>query len=210
MDIKALLDDITRFASEPRFEEVAKAARHEHDRRVGVIYTDDITYEARMVNFMEWFVFDFAVDESGRTMLDRYMEESGTRSNGNLALLTALKNQTRDIFAVKWAYDGLVKLTALYLDQYIIVQDPERWEMFKKKDIFSGRAVNVEDKWYLTNGVCVHPSKTLRLLKKEMKKFRAAGNFNMREYQFTLTAMSVMWERSRNIDIHDIYKPVEF
>jgi len=203
--LRPLLEDITKFASEPRFEEIAKRARQEYDSRVGGVHVDDLSYEIRMINFMEWLVFDYAWDDSGKTILDIYTEEKGNGSDGQL--IAALKSQTRDIFQVKWSYDNLVKLDAIYSDKYIIVNDPERWETFKKKDVFTGRIVNMGDAWYLTNGVCVHPSKAARMLKKEMKKYRKTPDFDLKGYLFRLTAMSLKWERSRNIDVNDIYTP---
>lgn len=205
---KQLLDDLTKFASLARFGEFAIKCRNNYDLTVGGIHEDDDLYETRMLYFMEWLIFD-AVGDDGRTIFQIYVDERETRdAPEETATLEALGKQWRDVFTVKWSADGQMKVTALQQNKNIVVTDEEKSPSFRKGDLFNGRAFNVGEDWFLTNGICPHPSSALKTVKKEIKRIAKAGGGEMREYLLRLTAMSVKWERFRNVDISDIYKPM--
>ncbi|VAX18796.1 hypothetical protein MNBD_NITROSPINAE03-203, partial [hydrothermal vent metagenome] len=58
----------------------------------------------------------------------------------------------------------------------------------------------------LTNGFCHHPSGALKFIKSEMKRIRKSDGEGIEEFLFALNAMSVRYERSRLIDVKEIYK----
>lgn len=205
---KIALDELTKFASLPRFEKFAIKSRGDYDHIVGGTHADDPFYETRMVSFMEWLIFD-AVHDDGRTIFQIYSDEREKFSPEEAALLDALEKQWRDVFTVKWSSGGQMKATALRHDENIIITDAEKSPSFRKGDLFSGRAFKAGDTWFLTNGVCIHPSKALKTIKKDIKQIVRDGGGEMTEYLLRLTAMSVKWERFRNVDINDIYKPME-
>lgn len=206
---KLALDELTKFASLPRFGEFAIKCRNNYDLMVGGIHEDDDLYETRMLYFMEWLIFDTA-REDGRTIFQIYVDELGAGgAPEETATLEALGKQWRDVFTVKWSADGQMKVTALQQNKNIVITDEEKSPSFRKGDLFSGRAFNVGEEWFLTNGICPHPSSALKTVKKEIKRIVKAGGGKMREYLPALTAMSVKWERFRNVDISDIYKPME-
>jgi len=206
---KLALDDLTKFASQPRFGKFAIKCRNDYDLIVGGIHEDDKFYETRMLFFMEWLIFD-AIGDDGRTIYQAYVDE---REAGDApeetAAFEALEKQWRDVFTVKWSADGQMKVTALRQNKNIVITDEEKSPSFRKGDLFSGRAFNVGEDWFLTNGICPHPSKALKAVKKDIKRIVKEGGGEMREYLLRLTAMSVKWERFRNVDISDIYKPME-
>lgn len=205
---QTVLEELTRFASLDRFENFAIKSRSDYDHIVGGTHEDDPLYEMRMVSFMEWLIFD-AVHDDGRTIFQIYSDEREKFSPEEARLMDSLEKQWRDIFTVKWSADGQMKVTALRNDENIIITDAEKSPSFRKGDLFSGRAFKVSDVWFLTNGVCIHPSKALKTIKKDIKQLLRDGGGDMTEYLMRLTAMSVKWERFRNIDVSDIYKPME-
>lgn len=206
---KHTFDDLTKFASQPRFGDFAIKCRNSFDLIVGGIHEDDKFYETRMLYFMEWLIFD-AIGDDGRTIFQIYGDELGAdRTPEETATLEALKKQWRDVFTVKWSADGQMKATALRQNKNIVITDEEKSPSFRKGDLFSGRAFNIGEEWFLTNGICPHPSKALKTIKKDIKRIVKEGGGEMTEYLLRLTAMSVKWERFRNIDISDIYKPME-
>lgn len=207
---KLALDELTKFASQPRFGTFAIKCRNDYDLMVGGIHEDDKFYETRMLFFMEWLIFD-AVGDDGRTIYQAYVDEHGAGvTSETTAALDALEKQWLDVFTVKWSADGQMKVTALRQNKNIVITDDEKSPSFRKGDLFSGRAFNVGEEWFLTNGICPHPSKALKTIKKDIKRIVKEGGGEMREYLLRLTAMSVKWERFRNVDISDIYKPMEW
>jgi hypothetical protein len=205
---KFALDELTKFASLDRFEKFAIKCRHDYDLVVGGIHEDDKFYETRMLFFMEWLIFD-APGDDGRTIFQICVDEREKDTPEKREALDALEKQWRDVFTVKWSADGQMKVTALRQNKNIVITDEEKSPSFRKGDIFSGRAFNVGETWLLTNGICVHPSKALKTIKKDIKRIVKYGGGEMTEYLLRLTGMSVKWERFRNVDVNDIYKPME-
>lgn len=202
---KDILDNITKLASDGRFEAHAREAYKEFERRAGMIYTDDISYEAKMTSFLEWFAFTRPVTAAGETILDLYRVEQARGSDLELALVDALKTSLHDVFLVKSSSAGVVKATALYRNENLYLYEDERAAMLRKGDLFEGRAAEYDKRWYLTNGFCHHPSSAAKFIKAEMKRLRKAG-LSADDFMFQLAGMSSRWERSRQIEVGQIYK----
>lgn len=203
---KPLLENLSRLASDSRFEKMAREAYGRYEVTVGAVYSDDRSYETRMASFLEWFVFTQQANDKGETILDVYRDEMARGSDLELAMIDALKNHIQDVFIIKSVKNEKIKAAALYANRNYIFNDEERARMLRKGDMFAGRIVKFEENWHLTNSFCQHPSATLKFIKKEMKRIRKNGGKGIEDFFFQLTSMSVRWERSRQIEVSEIYK----
>lgn len=206
---RSLLENMSKFSSDKRFEKMAREANGIYEAKTGSIYTDDQQYETRMTSFLEWFLFTQPGSEDGQTVLDVYRDELARGSDLELAMIDAIKAHIQDVFLVKSAKNGKIKATALYANKNFIIRDEERAGLLRKGDIFEGRIIRFENNWYLTNGLCPHPSGSLKFIKSEMKRIRKNEEEGIEEFLFALNSMSVRYERSRQIDVKEIYKSRE-
>ncbi|HEB71864.1 MAG TPA: hypothetical protein ENI77_04520 [Nitrospirae bacterium] len=203
---RSLLENMSRFSSDARFEKMAREANGVYEAKAGSIYTDDQQYETHMTSFLEWFLFTQPANEKGQTVIDVYREEMARGSDIELAMIDAIKEHIQDVFLVKSSKNGKIKATALLANKNYVISDQERAGLLRKGDIFEGRIVQFEKNWLLTNGFCHHPSGSLKFIKSEMKRIRKNGGEGIEEFLFALNAMSVRYERSRQIDVKEIYK----
>jgi len=203
---KLLLENISRFSSDKRFEKMAREANGIYEAKAGSIYTDDQQYETHMASFLEWFLFTQPANDKGQTVMDVYREEKARGSDFELAMIDAIKEHIQDVFLIKSAKNGKIKATALFANKNYIISDEERAGLLRKGDIFEGRIVQFEKQWLLTNGFCPHPSGALKYIKSEMKRIRKNDGEGIEEFLFTLNSMSLRYERSRQIDVKEIYK----
>jgi len=201
-----LLKNLTKFASDARFQENATRSLRRYERLIGAIYNDDPYYDSRMTCFLEWFILEEPATGSGNRVLDVYRHERARGSESELAMIDSLDNNIHDIFQVKSARQGKIKVTALFANRSFTIDDQCLSETISKNEIFEGRIVNLDGAWLLTQGVCHHPSAALKFIKTEMKRIRKSGENGAAEFIFRLGSMLTRWRRARNISINEIYK----
>jgi len=202
---KQLLENLTQFASDKRFEAKAQEAYKFYEKRTGAIYHDDLAYEQRMTSFLEWFVFSVPAGDDGQRVLDVYRNEMARGSEEELAMVDSLSDNLHDLFVIKSSKNSIIKATALFTNKNFKIED-DRADTIHKGDIFEARIANYEKRWFMTNGLCNHPPKALKYIKGEMKRIRQENGEGLLDFVFQLVSKSTKWERSRNIDVTEIYK----
>jgi hypothetical protein len=202
----SVLDNLSKMASEERFADKAKEAYEIYTSKVGGIYSEDRSYESRMTLFLEWFIFECQAIQTGESVLEVYKDEMARGSDAELNLVAAMKDHVRDVFLVKSSKAGVIKAQALYENGKYVICDSYRADLFSKGELFEARIVEVDGNWRLTNGFCHHPSAALKFIKEEMKRIRKASGNGLDEFFFQLAAMSMKLERSRQIEVTQIYK----
>jgi len=204
--LKETLDNLYRLISEGPLESDARRALATYRKMSGTAYQDDSSYENRMALFTEWFMLDYAKTEEMVSPIDFYIAGRPDMTEEERHALEALKKNIHDVFWVKWSSGGQLKLWAMFLDRYFIVDEVENAGMFRKHDLFEARIVNLDGKWLLLNGFCHHPAKTYKFISAQMKRIRKSNGEGLEAFIHKLASMSLMSERARNIDVNEIYK----
>ncbi len=202
---KAFLDNLAQLAGDERFKSRARQARELYEEKVGVLYSDDPSYESRMTLFQEWFIIEQPIDGDSNTLVDIYRQEQARGSHGELAMVEALKNHVHDVFHIKSSWSEQIKAAALYHNKNFFIKAEDIADILKKGDLFESRLVEVNGAWRLTNGYCHHPRKAVNFIKAEMKRIRQNDGEGLDEFFFQLASMSTRWERSRQIEVEQIY-----
>lgn len=204
--LKETLDNLHQLISEGQLESDARRALTIYRKMTGTAYLDDPSYENRMALFTEWFMFDYAKTVEGVSPVDFYIAGKHEISDRERHTLEALKKNIHDVFWVKWASGEQLKLWAMYLDKYFIVDGVENASMFRKHDLFEARIVDLNLKWYMLNGFCRHPASAYKFIYTQMKQIRDNKGEGLEEFIHRLASMSLMSERARNINVNEIYK----
>ena len=202
----AVINNLNKMASEDRFQEKAELAFNLYTRKVGTIFPEDDSYDARISLFLEWFIFDFMLTEDGATILDVYKDEMARGSDQELLIISALKNNVRDIFLVKGSKNGVAKVKALYKDKIYTLSCGHLGDLFVKGGLFEARVVELDGKLLPTQGICHHPAETLRFIKSEIKRIEGSNGSVPDSLFCKLTRSSIKLERSRYIDASQIYE----
>ncbi len=201
-----LLKNLTKFASDSRFQESATRSLRRYEGLIGAIYNDDPYFDSRMTCFLEWFILEEPAADSGDRVLDIYRHERARGSESELAMIDSLDNHIHDIFLVKSVRQGKIKVTALFANRNFTIDDQCLSETINRNEIFEGRIVNLNGAWLLTQGMCHHPSAALKFVKAEMKRIRKTSEDGPGEFIFRLGSMLTRWRRARNISINEIYR----
>ena len=204
---KETLDRLMGLMAGGQMEPLARQALAVFRERTGASFEDDPSHEGRMALFTEWFILDYPKAYGAISPLDLYLSGAeGAPGEEERAMANALRKNVHDIFQVRWADKGRIKALALYMNKDFMIDCEERGGAFRKGDLFEARMVNLEGKWRLLNGFISHPSQAGKYIQAEMGRIRAQNGAGLQSFIARLSAMSLMCERSRNIDVNEIYK----
>jgi hypothetical protein len=202
--LKDTLDRLMGLMAGGQFEPQARLAMALFRERTGASFEDDPSHEGRIALFTEWFILDYPKISGGLSPLDLFA--AGAPGEEALAIVGALRKNVHDVFLVKWAAKGQIKLLAVYMDKSFIVDGEEKAGSFRKGDIFEARVISLDGKWRLLNGFLSHPSRAGKFIRGEMARIRGVNGAGLGAFIARLATMSLMSERSRNIDVDEIYK----
>ena len=164
-------------------------ARKIYEKLTGKIDEDDDEYESRMLNFNEWFLFDFIEEDRQMPFIIEFLNT-----------LDGPVEDVKKLFSrVNYSFFECQKKA---LGFSLTVQDFLKGEKFKVKpkhfpvqllsdEIFTGRAVNCDGDFYFLPGVRWLPKEIRPPAVKKAKQIRKLGDPSV-ERKFTLDLERVM------------------
>jgi len=172
--IREKMNQIIEVVSQKYGVDEITSAKAEYLGDNGAIFEDDKSYDSRMGSFLEWFVLERATGAS-RTPLNQYLE------NQNISLpaeereiYESLDQGIHSLFQLKKVRPQSVVVTELFDDRKYEVQEEEGRFFFNKGDIFEGRLIPFQKKFYFTDNFCHHPKETANYIFSKVKILRIA------------------------------------
>jgi hypothetical protein len=157
-------------------------AKKEYQKTTGEIYEDDPSYNARMALFLEWFLLDHYTPGSHHTILENIIEEnSSSWTPESLETYKEISNNILALFEVRKVRDHSVVVLDLFADEKYQVEEEDSKLIFRKNDIFQGRIVPHQGKYYFSGNYCFHPNDSQRYIKRETKKIYIIQKFWLKE-----------------------------
>jgi len=178
-------------------------AKEEYFVLTGKLLEEDDDYESRMNGFNDWYLLHFVSRKAICTPIKNYIIKYGV----NETVAKALQNVTHSLFEYfgEDSRKHIVIMDAIAGKKYVI-SDAHLMPTFIKGDMFIGRLVSDEGRYYLLDGQTVLPKDVKLLLKKEAKR---VGQYDdpHREWSFliTLENLKTRWKRYGHIDADKIF-----
>lgn len=149
-------------------------ARKEYQALSGEIFEDDTSYEARMGLFLEWFTFDYPV-QNGKTPLEVYLDTHAEfLSPEDRELFEGFKNSRHSLFLLKKNSGKHIVVLDLFEDEKLRVSEEDGRFFFSKDDIFEARLLPYRDQFYFTENFCHHPKETYKYISSKVRPLRSA------------------------------------
>ncbi len=124
-------------------------------------HLDDRTIGLADINFWEWIVHDYVIDEKNdKTLIDLYMENNRNLSLDEHRILTMMKNAVISLYEVQEVFPekGLL-LKDLILGGEFDVREKAATRSLRKWDIFAARLLNVDGVHIMSGSVYPYPIK---------------------------------------------------
>ena len=170
--LRETLEQLFEFVAQHIPSEQIMMAKKEYQKTTGEIYEDDKSYNSRMALFLEWYLLDQYEPGTRQTVLENIIEDNS--SSWPPDHLESYKDASKNIqalFEIKKVRDNSVTVLDLFTDEKYQIEEEDSKLAFRKNDIFQGRIVPHNDKYFFTGNFCFHPNTTQRYIKGEVKKF---------------------------------------
>jgi len=170
--LKETLEQLFEFVAQHIPSEQIMMAKKEYQKTTGEIYEDDKSYNSRMALFLEWYLLDQYEPGTRQTVLENIIEDnSSSWTPDRLESYKDVSKNIQALFEIKKVRDNSVTVLDLFTDEKYQIEEEDSKLAFRKNDIFQGRIVPHNDKYFFTGYFCFHPNKTQRYIKGETKKF---------------------------------------
>jgi len=170
--LRETLEQLFEFVAQHIPSEQIMMAKKEYQKTTGEIYEDDKSYNSRMTLFLEWYLLDQYEPGTRQTVLENIIEDNSfSWTPDRLESYKDVSKNIQALFEIKKVRDNSVTVLDLFTDEKYQIEEEDSKIAFRKNDIFQGRIVPHNDKYFFTGYFCFHPNKTQRYIKGEAKKF---------------------------------------
>ena len=170
--LRETLEQLFEFVAQHIPSEQIMMAKKEYQKTTGEIYDDDKSYNSRMALFLEWYLLDQYEPGTRQTVLENIIEDNSfSWTPDRLESYKDVSKNIQALFEIKKVRDNSVTVLDLFTDEKYQIEEEDSKLAFRKNDIFQGRIVPHNDKYFFTGYFCFHPNKTQRYIKGEAKKF---------------------------------------
>jgi hypothetical protein len=172
----SLFQSVMRYVRENYPESIDKAYEYYWDGSQPDEFMGGVALELAFINFEDWLVCDYKVNEDNETFIDIYIRNNGGLKKGELAMLKKLRDSVLSLFEVaSVSKDKGLRLKDLLLGKEVSLKDRILTKGLKKGDIFAARLLDLDGAH--TMNVCVYPyasgqkKKVLDRVKTEFGRF---------------------------------------
>ena len=201
------LDQLIAYASaEPR-KPALLAAKAEYFQLTGEVFEDDKVFEARMASFLDYYVFDRASPETGKTPSQEMYDEQREKLGSEAAVpFRAFTETIHGLFEVRKLADDGVRLRELFSGKDFQVAERRRLAGLEKGDILEARLIPFSGFLLFSTAFVFHPREASKLILKEVKRRKkAAPQPSPRELAWDCSRRALKTERYKQIAVEKIY-----
>ncbi len=134
-------------------------------------HLNDATVGVADINFWEWIVYDYLIDEEhSKTLIDLYLDNNTKLSLDEHRVLTMMKNSIISLYEVQEVFPekGLL-LKDLVLGGEYDVREKAATRSLRKWDIFAARLLHVDGTFIMSGSVYTYPIKQKERILDDLK-----------------------------------------
>lgn len=196
---------ILHYTGENYANEVAVAKREFFDE-AGIMDEENIAFEMRMTQFLEWYLFTRPV--AGTEMPPAQHALKSGEFKHNAADVTALENlgKTRhSLFEFQKIRGDDIYIKDLFSGKKIVIKDSPIRVGFSREEIFDTRLIPLEDTFVFTKGFCFHPEEASKFIQSEVKKLKKSEPVLQEALMLRLLKMRYKYEQYKHLKLEHVY-----
>lgn len=206
-----LYDEMIQFASEGELSEELPRAKEEFIARTGELFESDPSFERRIASFLEWYVFDRPLGDSGEAEMTParlfVQARRETASETELRRMEDLAGSVLSLYEYRKAKGSRLHVLDLLTQQKLTVFERRKPAGLESGDILEARLIPQDDDLYFSEIWSVVPRSARRLILKRAKAFRKSGaGFDERIALIHRVAfLTNRCERYKHVDPREIF-----
>jgi len=172
-----LVQSIIEYVRQNHKDTIDKAYEYFWDENYPEEFLDGTALEIGFINFEDWLVFDYKVDDGKESFIDLYMKNNDSMKDEELNVIAKIKDSVVSLYEVaSVSKDKRVLLKDLLRGGEFSLREKTLTRGLKKGDIFAARLLSLDRKHVMSR--CVYPytpsqKKTvLDYVDKQYKRYR--------------------------------------
>lgn len=201
-----LLERLILHYTSGSYDEEVSAAKSEFFDEAGVVDEENIHFEMRMTQFLEWYLLtrklrdrhetpaQLALSDKNFKMLDHERQSFLNIANARHSLFEFLKLRGDDVY-----------VQDLFTGEKTVIHDSPVRIGFSREEFFSGRLIQIEGGFTFGKAFCFHPEDARKYILAEVDKVKNADHELHDALMLRLTKMRYKYEQYRHLKLTDVY-----
>ncbi|MDP8255438.1 MAG: hypothetical protein P9M14_06795 [Candidatus Alcyoniella australis] len=205
MEIAPYYERLLQFSSEQFGTEIIEA-RIRYFATIGRVSESETGFEQHLTNFLDWYVFERKLNDSGRTPAELFFEQYGSGEDEEQRLvLEGFTKTRRSLFQVlKSGAEGVALCDLLERIKLCVIDPKPRG--FARKEIFQGRVIPVGECYYLSEALIFHPMRANRYIRNRARAHRKLERQAKENLLSELAQKRLQSDRYKHVDVLYFYK----
>ena len=206
MKLDEYLEKLTGHFTGPDFASEVKVAKSEFFERAGIIDESDSSFDVRMSQFLDWYLFSRRLSNKQVTPVELARQSNGViQQEIENHWLNCLSTLQHSLFEFIKAKGDDVYIRDLITGKKIIIKNSPITVGFSPDEVFDARLIPVEDSFLFTRGFCFHPPGARKYILREIKRLKKATPEEREQMMLKLIKMRYRMDQYKHIDVVHIY-----
>ena len=204
---RATLDRVAQLFSAAPYNGEFNVAREDYFRRTGKVFQDGPMFESRMTAFLEWFLLERWLWDSGIPPIRLYrLKYSETLEEREVAILKSLEESIHSLFRLTSRDRECFSMEDLRTGQkHAVLERLHPLVGAHRGDILDARILQIGDEKFCSDALWIHPSDANSFIEAESKVRRGRDLDGWRSFLFDLAYMRLKRERYAHVPTNQIY-----
>lgn len=203
---KAAFDRVAQLFSRAPYASEFDAARQDYFRRTGKVFQDEPVFECRMNAFLEWYLLDRLLWDSGIPPIRLYrLKHKETLEQREIDILLGLEQGLHSLFFLTGRERNRYVIEDFRTRKKYHVSERHTLPGVHRSDILDARIVQIGEPTLFSEALWVHPSDAAPFIVKESEKKRKEGLEAWRGFLLDLAYMKLKRERFAHVPTDQIY-----
>ena len=206
MDFEAINESIVKYFTGPQYLPELQQAKKEFFEKAGIIDEESQSYEPRMAQFLDWYIFSRDLSEFNIPPIELATQREMVEfPDYDAKMIENMSNATHSLFEFIKVKGRDVYIRDLFTKKKVVLKDSGVSIGFNPDEIFDARVIPVEDNFIFAKGFCFHPPGAKKFILKEIKKVRHLEKSHHESLMFRLVKMRYKLEQYKHIKMEFIY-----
>lgn len=201
-----LLERLILHYTSPSFEAEVAAAKSEFFDEAGVVDEENIHFEMRMTQFLEWYLLTRKLRDRRETPAQLSVSDKSFKvADSERQWYLNIANAKHSLFEFEKLRGDDVYIRDLFSGERTVIHNSPVRIGFSREEFFSARLIPVQDGVTFGKAFCFHPEDAQKYLLSEIEKIKNADQELHDALILRLTKMRYKYEQYRHLKLTDVY-----
>jgi hypothetical protein len=202
-----LTERLTLFFTAERFKSEVANGKKDFFDEAGVMDEENQSFEMRMTQFLEWYLFTRPLSTVKLTPAQYALElEEFQMKSDERPVFENLAATRHSLFEFLKIRGADIHIKDIFLNKKIVIHNSPISIGFNRDEIFDARLIPNGEEFHFAKAFCFHPPEATKYVLGEVKKMRKAEDREAEEaFMLKLLKMRYRYEQYRHLKLEYVY-----